>query len=287
MPGFASDRQLTERVLIPAMMGVIVASMKRLAETNGDGDLPMLDQVQELLTEAMGEPLLDLPDDRVAKLLRRAMRLTEVAMKPNFERQLGVQYLIVAYWTRSLVERGIVSVGSESAFGLGYHGSGHGIRLGRVGADGGHRRPGRQRVGRKPGCARILRVKFGKSPTIGASTSPGPASVTTLLPNRLTLSRNNVSDTIKIGDRYYRPGGPKLVYRVVRKIEPLEEVSIVGIVEIPPSSSAGACAYLLCEIFFIEEGNTAKRELNQSLPIAFAANKLFFWPQLMNNLITQ
>ena len=117
MPGFASDRQLTERVLIPAMMGVIVASMKRLAETNGDGDLPMLDQVQELLTEAMGEPLRDQPDDRVAKLLRRAMRLTEVAMKPNFERQLGVQYLIVAYWTRSLVERGIVSVGSESAFG--------------------------------------------------------------------------------------------------------------------------------------------------------------------------
>jgi len=99
------------------MMGVIVASMKRLAETNGDGDLPALDRVQELLTEAMGEPLLDLPPDKVSKLLRRAMRLTEVAMKPHFERQLGVQYLIVAYWTRTLVERGIISVGSESVFG--------------------------------------------------------------------------------------------------------------------------------------------------------------------------
>ena len=117
MSGFASDRQLTERVLIPAMMGVIVASMKRLAETNRDGNLPVLDQVQELLTEAMGEPLLDLPPDRVSKLLRRAMRLTELAMKPNFERQLGVQYLVVAYWTKSLVERGIVSVGSSSPFG--------------------------------------------------------------------------------------------------------------------------------------------------------------------------
>lgn len=37
----------------------------------------------------MGEPLLDLPPDKVSKLLRRAMRLTEAAMKPNFERQLG------------------------------------------------------------------------------------------------------------------------------------------------------------------------------------------------------
>ena len=99
------------------MMGVIVASMKRLAETNGDGDLPALDRVQKLLTEAMGEPRLDLPPDKVSKLLRRAMRLTEVAMKPHFERHLGVQYLIVAYWTRTLVERGIISVGSESVFG--------------------------------------------------------------------------------------------------------------------------------------------------------------------------
>jgi len=117
MSGFASDRQLTERVLIPALMGVIVASMKRLAESNGDGDLPALDRVQDLLTEAMGEPLADLPPDKVSKLLRRAMRLTETAMKPNFERQLGVQYLVVAYWTKSLVERGIVSVGSDSPFG--------------------------------------------------------------------------------------------------------------------------------------------------------------------------
>jgi len=45
------------------------------------------------------------------------MRLTEAAMKPNFERQLGVQYLIVAYWTMDLVERGVLSVGSESPFG--------------------------------------------------------------------------------------------------------------------------------------------------------------------------
>ena len=115
--GFASNRQLTERVLIPAMMGVIVASMKRLAETNGDGNLPVPDQVQELLTEAMGEPLFDVPPDRVSKLLRRAMRLTEAVMKPNFKRQLGVQYLIVVFWTKAFVERGIVSVGSESAFG--------------------------------------------------------------------------------------------------------------------------------------------------------------------------
>ena len=45
MSGFASDRQLIERVLIPATMGVIVASMKRLAESGGEGDLPVLDRV--------------------------------------------------------------------------------------------------------------------------------------------------------------------------------------------------------------------------------------------------
>ena len=116
MSGFASDRRLIERVLIAAMMAVIVASMKRLSEAEGEEALPVLDRVQELLTEAMGEPLLQLPDDKVSKLLRRAMRLTEAAMKPHFELPLGVQYLIVAYWTRSLVERVVVSVGSESAF---------------------------------------------------------------------------------------------------------------------------------------------------------------------------
>lgn len=117
MSGFATDRQLTERVLIPATMAVIVSAMKRLAESEGDGDLPVLDRVQELLTEAMGEPLVDLEPDRAAKVLRRTMRLTETAMKPTFELQLGVQYLVVAYWTKSLVERGIVAVGSDSAFG--------------------------------------------------------------------------------------------------------------------------------------------------------------------------
>ena len=117
MSDFASDRQLIERVLIPAMMAVIVSSMKRLIETEEDGDLPVLGRVQALLTEAMGEPLLDLPGDKVAKLLRRAARLTEAAMKPYFSQQLGVQYLIVAYWTKALVDRDVVSVGSESVFG--------------------------------------------------------------------------------------------------------------------------------------------------------------------------
>ena len=116
MSGFASARQLTERVLIPGMMGVIVSSMKRCAEIEGEDELPVFDQVQELLTEAMGEPLLGLPPEQASKIIRRTMRVTEAAMKPHFSLQLGVQYLIVAYWTRSLVEREVVTVGSESAF---------------------------------------------------------------------------------------------------------------------------------------------------------------------------
>ena len=117
MSGFASARQLTERVLIPGMMGVIVSSMKRCAEIEGEDELPVLGQVEKLLTEAMGEPLSGLPSDKATKIIRRTMRVTEGAMKPHFSLQLGVQYLIIAYWTRSLVERDVVQVGSESVFG--------------------------------------------------------------------------------------------------------------------------------------------------------------------------
>ena len=54
----------------------------------------------------MGELSLDQPPDRVSKLLRRAMRLTETEVRPNFEHPLGLQYLIVAFWTQALAERG-------------------------------------------------------------------------------------------------------------------------------------------------------------------------------------
>ena len=42
MSGFASARQLTERLLIPGMMGVIVSAMKRHSEVEGEDELPVL-----------------------------------------------------------------------------------------------------------------------------------------------------------------------------------------------------------------------------------------------------
>ena len=117
MSGFASARQLTERQLIPGMLAVIVSAMKRHSEIEGEDELSVLGQVEKLLTEAMREPLLGLPSDKASKIIRRTMRVTEAAMKPYFSLQLGVQYLIIAYWTRSLVERDVVQVGSESVFG--------------------------------------------------------------------------------------------------------------------------------------------------------------------------
>ena len=39
-------------------------------------------------------------------------------MWANFERPLGLQYLIVAFWTQALAERGIIAIGSESCFSV-------------------------------------------------------------------------------------------------------------------------------------------------------------------------
>jgi hypothetical protein len=118
-PGFASDRQIIERVVIPAMMSAIVSIMMDQAqEVNGEDGLPVLGRALALLKEAMTEPVKGLPPDRIAKLIRRAKRLTEAAMRPHFSHPLGVQYLLIAYWTKDLVDRGVVSVGSESCFGM-------------------------------------------------------------------------------------------------------------------------------------------------------------------------
>lgn len=117
MPGFESDRQLVERLFIPAMMSTVVSVMNRKVEEETGARLSEFDRALPLLTEAMAEPIKDLPPERCAKLIRRSKRLTEFAMKQFFELQLGLQYLIVAYWIIDLTDRDIITIGAESAFG--------------------------------------------------------------------------------------------------------------------------------------------------------------------------
>ena len=64
----------------------------------------------------MNEPFRHLSAGKRAKLIGRAMKLTEAAMTPHFSHPLGVQYLMMAFWTRGLVERRVVTVGAESTF---------------------------------------------------------------------------------------------------------------------------------------------------------------------------
>jgi hypothetical protein len=69
----ATDRQIIERLLIPALMQVVIISMRR---SLGD-DAGVLDPISDLLGEALREPVEGLPPERVGKLVRRSKRATE------------------------------------------------------------------------------------------------------------------------------------------------------------------------------------------------------------------
>jgi hypothetical protein len=112
MTMYATDRQIIERLLIPALMQVILIGMRRsLGE-----DAAVLDPVSDLLGEALREPVAHLPPDRVGKLVRRSKRVTEKAMGAVVGKVFGVQYLSIAKFTADLAERGVIVVGAESAF---------------------------------------------------------------------------------------------------------------------------------------------------------------------------
>ena len=109
---YASDRQIIERLLIPALMQVVLTGLQRgLGENAG-----VLEPVMTLLGEAIREPVANLPPDRVAKLVRRAKRATEGAMAAVADKVMGVQYLAIARFTASLTEQDQIIVGADSAF---------------------------------------------------------------------------------------------------------------------------------------------------------------------------
>ena len=109
---YATDRQIIERLLIPALMQVVLEGIRR-----GLGkDAAVLDPVTALLGEALREPVASLPPERVAKLVRRSKRVTTQAMAAVADKLCGVQYLTIARFTADLAERGAIVVGAESAF---------------------------------------------------------------------------------------------------------------------------------------------------------------------------
>lgn len=113
----ATDRQIVERLLIPSLFRLVFLAMKSLAEADEKGSGAIFDPALVLLNAAMEEQVRTLRLDRADKLVRRVRRATTKAVQPIFHHQLGTQYLIVAFWTKDLVERGLISVGADSAFG--------------------------------------------------------------------------------------------------------------------------------------------------------------------------
>ena len=60
---YTTDRQILERMLIPALMSAVVLSMQKIMGDDG----PVLDPVKALLGEALHEAAADIAPDRVNK----------------------------------------------------------------------------------------------------------------------------------------------------------------------------------------------------------------------------
>ena len=109
---FTTDRQILERLLIPAMMSVVVLSMREAMGEDG----AMLDPVRELLATAIREAVADIAPDRTPKLMRRAKRISGQVVPVIAGKVAGVQYLTLARLTADLAERDVIVIGAESSF---------------------------------------------------------------------------------------------------------------------------------------------------------------------------
>ena len=109
---YATDRQILERLLIPAMMSVVVLSMVRIMGDDG----AVLDPVRELLSASMREAVADIAPDRMAKLMRRAKRISGQVVPVITDKIAGLQYLALARLTADLAERDVIAIGAESSF---------------------------------------------------------------------------------------------------------------------------------------------------------------------------
>ena len=107
---YSTDRQVVERLLIPAMLQVLVTVMRQ--DLGEDADV--LDPVADLLNTAMREPIDGV--HHADKLVRRAKRATSEVMTTIADQAIGIQYLAIADFTVDLSERDYFVIGSDSAF---------------------------------------------------------------------------------------------------------------------------------------------------------------------------
>ena len=116
MPPFQTDRQVVERLIVPAMAAAVIMIMKKELERDLEAESPDLNKAHALLQEAMIEPVAELSSDRVSKIVRRAKRGAVAVLKENFERPLALQYLIIAHWVMNMADRGLLCIGADSPF---------------------------------------------------------------------------------------------------------------------------------------------------------------------------
>ena len=109
---YTTDRQILERLLIPAMMAVVVLNMREMMGEDG----AVLDPVRELLAASMREVLADITPDREPKLMRRARRITGLVVPVIRAKVAGVQYLALAKLTADLANRDVIVIGADSSF---------------------------------------------------------------------------------------------------------------------------------------------------------------------------
>ena len=109
---YTTDRQILERMLIPALMSAVVLSMQKIMGEDG----PVLDPVKALLGEALHEATADIAPDRVRKIMRRAKRVSADVLPAITDKVAGVQYLTLARLTAELAERDVITIGAESSF---------------------------------------------------------------------------------------------------------------------------------------------------------------------------
>ena len=109
---YTTDRQIIERLLIPAMMQAVLLGMQKLLGADGG----VLEPVKILLSASMKEVVGDIAPDRVAKVMRRAKRTSVQALNVLSEKVMGVQYLSIARLTADLAAEEVIVVGAESPF---------------------------------------------------------------------------------------------------------------------------------------------------------------------------
>ena len=108
----STDRRLTERIVLPALMQSLVQSVRDDMGEDGVCLAPVVEQ----LSTSLREPLADIAVGRHGKLTNRAVRAATAAMTALGNNTYGVQWLAIARFIVTLTEEDIITVTEGSAF---------------------------------------------------------------------------------------------------------------------------------------------------------------------------